>query len=77
MKGFPATRRSVMLASRDPDPEIRRAAFSALDAFAVDGQRAASRLKRGGGAALQSLDFAGADEELARQGAVSGVDMEE
>jgi len=132
---FPETRRSVVLASRDPDPEVRRAAFSVLvegywkpvykylrikwqadgeeardltqafflqclekgtferyepararfrtflrtclDAFVVDGQRAASRIKRGGGAALQSLDFAGADEELARQGAVGGVDMEE
>jgi RNA polymerase sigma factor (sigma-70 family) len=132
---FPATRRSVVLASRDPDPEIRRAAFSALvegywkpvykylrikwqsdgeeardltqsfflqclekgtferyepsrarfrtflrtclDAFAVDGRRAATRIKRGGGAVLQSLDFAGADEELARQGASHGVEMEE
>jgi RNA polymerase sigma factor (sigma-70 family) len=132
---FPDTRRSVVLASRDPDPEVRRAAFSALvegywkpvykylrlkwrtggeeardltqsfftqalekgtfarfepsrarfrtflrtclDAFVVDEQRAASRIKRGGGAVLQSLDFQGADEELARQGAAGGVDMEE
>lgn len=132
---FPATRRSAVLASRDPDPEVRRAAFSALvegywkpvykylrmkwridgeeardltqsffthslekgtferyepsrarfrtflrtclDAFAVDEQRAASRIKRGGGAIIESLDFAGADEELARQGAVGGIDMEE
>ena len=27
---FPATRRSVVLASRDPDPEVRRTAFAAL-----------------------------------------------
>ena len=132
---FPATRRSVVLASRDPDPEVRRTAFAVLvesywkpvykylrvkwgtdgeeardltqsffllalekgtfdrydpararfrtylrtclDGFTVNERRAAGRLKRGGGAATMSLDFAGAEEELARQGAVDAVNPEE
>src|SRR6185369_2384767 len=129
---FPATRRSVVLASRDPDPEVRRTAFAVLvesywkpvykylrvkwqtgeedardltqsfflaalekgtfdrydpararfrtflrtclDGFAVNEHRAAQRLKRGGGMAPLSLDFDGAEEELARQGAVGTID---
>jgi RNA polymerase sigma factor (sigma-70 family) len=132
---FPATRRSVVLASRDPDPEVRRQAFgvlvesywkpvykylrvkwqaeaeeardltqsfflqalekgsferydpararfrtflrTCLDGFAVDEHRAASRVKRGGGAVPLSLDFVGAEEELARQGAVATMGMDE
>jgi len=131
---FPATRRSVVLASRDPDPEVRRTAFAALvesywkpvykylrvkwqtgaeeaqdltqsfflaalekgtfdrydpararfrtflrtclDTFAVNEHRAAQRLKRGGGMApvsLSVLDFDGAEEELAHQGALGAV----
>jgi RNA polymerase sigma factor (sigma-70 family) len=132
---FPATRRSVVLAAGDTDPEIRRQAFAALvegywkpvykylrvkwgmeseeaedltqsffllalekgtldrydpalarfrtylrtclDRFAVNEHRASRRLKRGGGAAVLSLDFAGAEDELGRQGAVSEMGMEE
>jgi RNA polymerase sigma factor (sigma-70 family) len=132
---FPATRRSVVLAARDADPEVRRQAFAALvegywkpvykylrmkwridgeeardltqsffvqalekgtferyepgrarfrtylrtclDGFAVNEHRAASRIKRGGGAVPLSLDFEGADEELARQGAIGEMDLEE
>lgn len=48
-----------------------------LDGFAVNEKKAASRLKRGGGQAFLSLDFAGAEEELARSGAGPGLDMEE
>jgi RNA polymerase sigma factor (sigma-70 family) len=132
---FPATRHSVVLASRDPDPEIRRQAFAALvegywkpvykylrmkhrsdgeeardltqsfflqaleketfehydpararfrtylrtclDGFAINERRAAQRLKRGGGTATLSLDFDGAEAELARQGAVEVANPEE
>ena len=132
---FPLTRRSVVAAARDADPEVRRQAFDALvasywkpvykylrarwrsepedardltqgfftqalekatferydpgkarfrtflrtclDGFAANERKAARRLKRGGGAALLSLDFAGAEEELARQGAGEDLDMEE
>jgi RNA polymerase sigma factor (sigma-70 family) len=132
---FPATRRSVVLASRDPDPEVRRTAFAALvesywkpvykylrvkwqsgeedardltqsfflaalekgtfdrydpararfrtflrtclDGFAVNEHRAVQRLKRGGGMAPLSLDFEGAEEELARQGRMDQIDPEE
>ena len=132
---FPATRRSVVLASRDPDPEVRRTAFAVLvesywkpvykylrvkwqtgeeeaqdltqsfflatlekgtfdrydpararfrtflrtclDGFAVNEHRAAQRLKRGGGAVPLSLDFAGAEEELAHQGLVDPINPEE
>src|SRR6185369_180120 len=45
-----------------------------LDGFAVNEHRAAQRLKRGGGMAPLSLDFDGAEEELARQGAVGTID---
>ena len=132
---FPLTRRSVVIAAGDADPEVRRQAWEALvasywrpvykylrvkwreeredaedltqgffaqafqkgaferydpakarfrtflrtclDGFAVNERKAARRLKRGGGQALLSLDFAGAEEELARYGAGQGLDMEE
>lgn len=132
---FPATRRSVLLAARDADPEVRRAAFGALvesywkpvykylraqgrlgaedardlsqaffaqaleketfgrydpgkarfrtflrlclDGFVANERKAAGRLKRGGGSAPLSLDFEGAEQELARQGAVETLDPEE
>jgi RNA polymerase sigma factor (sigma-70 family) len=128
---FPATRRSVLLAARDADPEVRRAAFGALvesywrpvykylrapgrlgaedaqdlsqaffaqalekgtfgryepdkarfrtflrlclDGFVANERKAAGRLKRGGGSVLLPLDFAGAEEELARQFAHPGA----
>lgn len=128
---FPATRRSILLAARDADPEVRRAAFGTLaesywkpvykylraqgrldaedardltqaffaqalekgtfsrydpekarfrtflrlclDGFVANERKAAGRLKRGGGAAPLSLDFAGAEEELAHQPASQGA----
>jgi len=132
---FPVTRRSVLLAARDADPEVRRAAFGALvesywkpvykylraqerlgaedaqdltqgffaqalekgtfgrydpdrarfrtflrlclDGFVTNERKAAGRLKRGGGVAPLSLDFDGAEQELARQGAAEALDPEE
>jgi len=123
---FPATRRSLLAAARDPDPEARRRAWDelvesywrpvykylrwqwqeaaeeardltqeffaaaferrtleryepararfrtylrlCLDGFVLDQRKAASRLKRGGGQALLSLDYAGAEAELAAAG---------
>jgi RNA polymerase sigma factor (sigma-70 family) len=48
-----------------------------LDGFAANERKAAHRLKRGGGQAPLSLDFAGAEEELRRYGAGEGLDVEE
>jgi RNA polymerase sigma factor (sigma-70 family) len=48
-----------------------------LDHFVAGERRAARRAKRGGGAAALAFDFAGAEGELARQGAVEAPDMEE
>lgn len=48
-----------------------------LDGFAANERKAAQRLKRGGGQALLSLDFEGAEEELRRYGAGEGLDVEE
>lgn len=48
-----------------------------LDGFAANERKAARRLKRGGGQALLSLDFEGAEEELRRHGAGEGMDVEE
>jgi RNA polymerase sigma factor (sigma-70 family) len=131
---FPATRRSVLLAARDADPENRRRALGtlaeiywkpiykylrvhhraegeeagdltqgffalalekgtferfepararfrtylrlALDGFVANERKAARRLKRGGGAQTLSLDFGGAEAELA-QAASSGLTPEE
>jgi RNA polymerase sigma factor (sigma-70 family) len=132
---FPATRRSLVAAARDGDPEVRRQAFGdlvasywkpvykyfrarwgygpadaedltqdffsgaltreifarydpekarfrtflriCLDRFAGNEKKAARRLKRGGGATALSLDFAGAEEELARHGPPRDLDPEE
>lgn len=132
---FPATRRSVLLAARDEDPEVRRAAFGTLvesywkpvykylraqgqvdaedaqdltqaffaqalekgtfgrydpdkarfrtflrlclDGFVANERKAAGRLKRGGGTAPLSLDFEGAEQELARQGVAETLGPEE
>jgi RNA polymerase sigma factor (sigma-70 family) len=121
---FPATRRSVLLAARDLDPEVRRQALGTLidsywkpvykylrvqhraegdeaqdlaqsffalalekgtfdrydpakarfrtflrlvlDGFVANERKAARREKRGGGMAALSLDFEGAEAELAR-----------
>ena len=121
---FPSTRRSVLLAARDLDPEVRRQALDTLidsywkpvykylrvqhraggdeaqdltqsffalalekgtfdrydpsrarfrtflrlvlDGFVANERKAARREKRGGGAATLSLDFEGAEAELAR-----------
>ncbi|PYQ08731.1 MAG: hypothetical protein DMF82_00905, partial [Acidobacteria bacterium] len=62
------------------DPE--RARFrtylrTCLDGFVANERQSAQRLKRGGGAELVSLDFAGAEAELIRQGPPEGGDMEE
>lgn len=131
---FPLTRRSMIAAAGDADPEVRRQAWDALvasywrpvykylrvqwrtereeaedltqgfflqalekgtferydpararfrtflrtclDGFATNERKATRRLKRGGGQAFLSLDFAGAEEEIARQGA-EGLGMEE
>jgi RNA polymerase sigma factor (sigma-70 family) len=48
-----------------------------LDGFVANERQAAQRLKRGGGAEHVSLDFAGAEAELRRQGPPAGGDMEE
>jgi RNA polymerase sigma factor (sigma-70 family) len=132
---FPSTRRSVVLAARDADPEVRRQAFgtlaesywkpvykylrvkwrtdreaardltqaffaqafergtfgqydpdrarfrtylrTCLDGFAANERKAARRLKRGGGAVPLSLDFDGAEAELARQSASDDLGPEE
>lgn len=132
---FPPTRRSVLLAARDADPEVRRQAWetlagsywkpvykvlrarwrldredaedltqeffaaalakgtferydpakarfrtylrTCLDGFAANERKAGQRLKRGGGQALLSLDFAGAEAELLRHGAGDGLDLDE
>ena len=132
---FPVTRRSVLLAARDADPEVRRAAFGTLvesywkpvykylraqdrlgaedardltqaffaqaleketfgrydpdrarfrtflrlclDGFVTNERKAAGRLKRGGGIAPLSLDFASAEQELALQGAAGTLGPEE
>jgi RNA polymerase sigma factor (sigma-70 family) len=47
-----------------------------LDGFAANERQAASRLKRGGGAALLSLDVEGAERELAGAARHSGDDVE-
>lgn len=132
---FPPTRRSVLLAARDADPEVRRQAWEALvgsywkpvykvlrarwrldredaedltqeffaaalargtferydpararfrtylrtclDGFAANERKAGQRLKRGGGQAPLSLDFAGAEAELLRHGTGDGLDPDE
>jgi RNA polymerase sigma factor (sigma-70 family) len=48
----------------------------ALDRVAANAQRDAGRLKRGGGAELLSLDFAGAEAGLAERVADAGTDPE-
>jgi RNA polymerase sigma factor (sigma-70 family) len=48
-----------------------------LDGFVANERKSAGRLKRGGGAEHVSLDFAGAEAELARQGPSESADMEE
>lgn len=44
-----------------------------LDRFAANRRRADRRLKRGGGAAVLSVDFAGAEAEVERAGALAGA----
>jgi RNA polymerase sigma factor (sigma-70 family) len=48
-----------------------------LDGFVANERQSARRLKRGGGAEHVSLDFGGAEAELARQGPSESADMEE
>jgi RNA polymerase sigma factor (sigma-70 family) len=48
-----------------------------LDGFVANERQSAHRLKRGGGAEHVSLDFAGAEAELVRQGPAAGADMDE
>lgn len=132
---FPATRRSVLLAARDGDPEVRRQALDTLiasywkpiykylrvqhrsggeeardltqsfflqalekgtfdrydpararfrtflrlclDGYVANERKAGRRLKRGGGVAPLPLDFEGAEDELARSPAASGLTPEE
>ncbi len=62
------------------DPE--RARFrtylrTCLDGFVANERQSARRLKRGGGAEHVSLDFVGAEAELAHQGPPDGGDMED
>jgi DNA-directed RNA polymerase specialized sigma24 family protein len=131
---FPATRCSLVRATADPDPQVRRDAFAALvaaywkpvykylrlqkslanedakdltqaffaralekdffasydpararfrtylrvclDRFVAKERTAAGRLKRGGGVALLSLDFAGAEGELRHQEPATDGDLE-
>jgi RNA polymerase sigma factor (sigma-70 family) len=132
---FPLTRRSMIAAAGDADPEVRRQAWDALvasywrpvykylrvqwrtereeaedltqgfflqalekgtfdrydpararfrtflrtclDGHVANERKAARRLKRGGGQAWLSLDFAGAEEEIARQGGSQELGLEE
>ena len=48
-----------------------------LDGFVANERQSAHRLKRGGRAEHVSLDFAGAEAELARHGPPAGADMDE
>ena len=48
-----------------------------VDGFVAKQRRAASRLKRGSGVELVSLDFEGADGELLRQAVASGTDPDD
>jgi RNA polymerase sigma factor (sigma-70 family) len=48
-----------------------------LDGFVANERQSAGRLKRGGGAEHVSLDFGGAEAELARQGPSESADVEE
>lgn len=48
-----------------------------LDGFVANERQSARRLKRGGGAEHVSLDFAGAEAELGRQGPPKSGDMDE
>ena len=48
-----------------------------LDRYVANEKKAAQRLKRGGGADLLSLDFNGAEEELALHGIASGLTPED
>jgi RNA polymerase sigma factor (sigma-70 family) len=62
------------------DPE--RARFrtylrTCLDGFVANERKSAHRLKRGGGAEHVSLDFSGAEAELARTSPPEGTDMDE
>jgi RNA polymerase sigma factor (sigma-70 family) len=47
-----------------------------LDGYVANERQSARRLKRGGGAEHVSLDFAGAEGELVRQGVPEGDDMD-
>jgi RNA polymerase sigma factor (sigma-70 family) len=48
-----------------------------LDRFVANEHRAASRLKRGGGAQVVALDFEAAEGELSRQAPASGIDPDD
>lgn len=48
-----------------------------LDRFVVNEKKAATRIKRSPGAPLLSLDFAGAEEELARENLSDGLSLEQ
>lgn len=61
----------------DPDrARFRTFLKSCVDHFAANAQRAARRLKRGGGSALLPLDFAGADREFVQAGQVALPDAD-
>jgi RNA polymerase sigma factor (sigma-70 family) len=47
-----------------------------LDGFLANEHQAASRLKRGGGVVLESLDFSSADAELARRSGAGDLDSD-
>lgn len=61
----------------DPDrARFRTYLRTCLDGFVANERRAARRLKRGGGAALLSLDFLDAEGELRRQEPAADTDLD-
>ncbi len=69
---------SGLLAAYDPhEARFRTYLRGCLDHLAANARRAAGRLKRGGGATMLSLDFAGAEHELAAMAGTATADAEE
>lgn len=69
---------SGVLSAYDPDQaRFRTYLRGCLDHLAANARRAAGRLKRGGGATILSLDFAGAEQELAASAGTAAEDAED